>query len=470
MNAAYTTEANKIAAGGAWISLLEIGTTGYGNLRYTNNNEDVVWPDPDGPVYEAMPFTVDDVQVSTSGEFPEYKIYIYEVDTAGGLRQRVAATRGLVESEIRLRIVHSDHLELPSAAVDETAEVLACEVTTQAIVLTVGIPSLLSRRFPRDRYTPSFCRHRFGGAMCRYRQPTGAGASLTSSLISFVPGAAYNRISMAGGGLLDGVFDLAPGIRTCPGNLTVNGGFADGEQGSVSGWAYGSHATGWELYDLRSKLTCGRRWSQTHVKYGAYSYYHGLNLGSDPEQGLQQDISVSVGTVYSVSCWVWTDSTTASDGIRMRVYAGGPWSVTAKATTIGAWERLTITTVSAFTSILTIKLLGIGWAYFDGVCVVEGAVAGDFTRRNLDANAGFTISGSAHNDGFYLADNYYPVDDSYVDAFVVEDETFTAESAGESVTIQLGYSGCDHTLKACRNRDNAQNFGGSPGIAGGVYG
>ena len=212
-------------------------------------------------------------------------------------------------------VVHSAHLSLTTPAIDESAEILSCEVMAEAVVFTIGIPSLLSRRFPRDRYVPSFCRHKFEGALCQYTQPnhtrTSAQMRFVAGEDTGVAGVRYNRIVCGTGNLVQYVFKYAPGTRAL-----------------------------------------------------------------DPYR----------------------------------------------------------------------------WA--------------------LAKDTGFTVSGSQFNDGFFLANHYHHVYQIYVRVFMEVDgaRPFVAESPSGLVTIQLGYDKCDHTLEACALRDNTQNYGGSPGIAGGMYG
>ncbi len=315
LNAAYITEQNKIASSGAWIRLLEIATAGLTpvTLYYANNNEVVSWG---GEQYQPISFSMDDVSFSTSGVFPEYKLSIGDVALNSDLRTRIKSNSGLVGSTIRLMVVHSDHLDLTTPAIDETAEILNCELTAEAVIFTVGIPSLLSRRFPKDRYVPGFCRHKFGLALCQYVQSS---FSLTSIHISFglgvagIPGEQYNTIRKSNGRLIEDLFKNAP---------------------------------------------------------GAYDF----------------------------------------------------------STTPATWD--------------------------------------------LDSDTVFTISGSLHNDGWFIANNFHTVADTYVRVFMEADKArpFVEEAAGELITMQLGYNDCDHTLEACKLRNNTQNYGGSPGIAGGVYG
>lgn len=310
LNASYIAEQNKIASSGAWIWLLEIATPGQTTLRYANNNSNIKWPSGDPETYYAMSFSMDDLTVSTSGEFPTYKLQLDYVTLNSDVRTQIKAVGGLVGSTVRLMVVHSEHLSLTTPAIDELVEILSCELTAAAVVFTIGIPSLLSKRFPRDRYVPSFCRHKFAGALCQYTQPD---YFLTSTTISFIVGTdpddPYNTIWVAEGGLITDVF---------------------------------SHAEG------------------------------------------------------------------ADQGVN---YA-------------------------------------------------------------LTNDTAFTISGSESNDGLFLANNDHAVGDKFVRVFTEAQKgrAFVAESAGESITLKLGFDVCDHTLEACALRDNTQNYGGSPGIAGGMYG
>jgi len=318
----YITEQHKLATSGAWIWLLEISVIGTSMvLRYTNNNSAAGYITWNGNDYTNMPFTMDDVSASLEGKFPEYKLRIEDLSLTGALRTQVRATAGLVGSIVRLRVVHSAHLELTTPAIDESAEVLSCEVDLSAVTLTLGIPSLLSRRFPRDRYLPGFCRHKFGGALCQYTQPTSPDGSLytaTSNHVIFtldvgtVEGYPVNKIWMENGDIVNKVFMFAE---------------PRGEQRASGKWA-------------------------------------------------------------------------------------------------------------------------------------------------LSKDTGFVISGSVSNDGFFVAENYYAVTPTtvYVRTAAKGGRPFTEETVLTTVTLTLGYDNCDHTLAACKLRDNTQNYGGSPGITGGVYG
>ena len=167
MEQAYLDEKNVIASTGAWILLLEIVQSNYSTLRYTNNNEKVNW---NGNIYQPVPIFVEDISTSISGAFPNFRIQIDDIDMSTGdtLRNRIKETDGLIGGTLRLMVVHSAHLSLTIAAIDESAEIIECELNAGSVILTLGISSTLTKRFPTSRNVPGFCRHKFRDALCKY--------------------------------------------------------------------------------------------------------------------------------------------------------------------------------------------------------------------------------------------------------------------------------------------------------------
>jgi len=477
MDAALVLEQNKIASSGAWIWLLEIAIAGTDTvLRYTNDNAVGGTPSQlyttwNGHNYWSMPFTMDDVVVSTDGKFPEYRLQIGEVDLDGAIRGWVGTNAGLVGSTVRLMVVHSAHLDLTTPAVDELAEILNCEVTAGAVVFILGIPSLLSRRFPRDKYVPGYCRHKFGGALCRYVQPT---HQRKTSNISFIPGVVtgdpdieYNTIYSSDGGLITDLFSHAPGSMVSPNSLVLNGGFEDGVVGGTKfGWDSTGYPNYWEALKSSSVF-----WSSTVSKYGNYSCFYHNSSNSD---AIKQTINLTPGVTYTFSFWAVIAIQDPKATFKMFVIIGGHrYGIYVHDDVIG-WARYTRTlTVPADSDGVTdIVFAGRSSVYVDGVCAVVGSTGGDFTGYGLSKDTGFTVSGSVSNDGFFLANMYHAVNELYVRVFMEDAgvKPFVAESAGAPITIRLGYDQCNHTLGACKLRNNTQNYGGSPGITGGMYG
>ena len=165
MDTTYLEEKNAIASNGAWIWLIEITLSGADPIRYANSNEDVPWG-----IYEwhRATFAVDDVNASIKGEFPELTLHIGDVDPHSDLREQVKETGGLIGGTLRLLVVHSAHLSLTTAAIDESAEIIGCDLDNKSVNFTLGVTNFLSKRFPQGRYVPGFCRHRFKDALCKY--------------------------------------------------------------------------------------------------------------------------------------------------------------------------------------------------------------------------------------------------------------------------------------------------------------
>jgi len=324
----YDGEKGKLSAGGAWLWLVVISKTGYDTVRYTNDNAAgtvfgignyVIWPSSGGSAYYSCPIHMDDVSASLEGKFPDFKVSIGDVDVGGKLRPNLSGAGGYIGGTIRIMVVHSDHLSLTEAAIDETATITGCEVRAGEVVFTAGITSKLDKRFPRDRYTPGFCRHKFGGAMCGY---TISSHSFTSSLVEFYPD---------------------------------YGGHAEQEEQLDIIFAYGN-----ELIDY---LLTGAK---------------GEDIGSGRYK-------LTYDTLITVS-----GSAKENDGVY--------------------------------------KLL-----------------------KSSTQNEQFVIASSVHWDA----------DD--------EEQSMTKEAQGAAITMTLGMTTCDHTLEHCRQRNNLNRFGGSPGVAGGAY-
>ncbi len=320
LDSEYIEEQNKLASAGAWIWLVEITPSGGGaTIRYTNNTNAVTWPSAGGDLFSAIPMTIEDVATTLDGKLPEYKVVIGELVMSSPLRSQISSSGGLTGSMVRLRIVHSDHLDLTTPAIDETAQILNAEVTLKAVTVLIGIPNLTGRRFPKDRYVPGFCRHKFTDSLCRYVIPKdsdGNAYSITSNQIQF--------------------------------NI-------------VSEWAPGAP-------EVNKIVVAGEDLVQSIFR-------HALPLGTAQ---------------------------------------------------------------------------GANWA--------------------LAKNTGFTVSGSLSNDGFFLAHSFYAVIPTRVYTAINPAVDFVEEAVGEEITITLGYNACDYSLNACAKRDNLHQYGGSPGIMGGVYG
>lgn len=166
LSAAATLEKNKVSSTGAWLILLEFDIPGTGDIRLTSNNENVFWPESGGNLYTAFPFTVEDVREDSSGALPSFSIKVSNVTRA--LVPYLEETDGFKDASVRIMVVHSDHLDLTTAEIDEEFDVLGVGVDEMWATLTMGAPSPMRMRSPKDRYLKDHCRFKFKSARCGY--------------------------------------------------------------------------------------------------------------------------------------------------------------------------------------------------------------------------------------------------------------------------------------------------------------
>lgn len=156
------SEVSVLGSSGALLLLVEIALTGYSTLRYVRNNEDVVC---DGDTYTAMAIEFGDIEETLQGDLPTI-----ELKFGNALRpfaQLLEDTEGMRGGVVTIMVVHSDRLAYPPEIV-YVFEVLSTEVDVNWVAFNMGIPNPLTKRFPRDRYVPSLCRHWFKGELCQF--------------------------------------------------------------------------------------------------------------------------------------------------------------------------------------------------------------------------------------------------------------------------------------------------------------
>ncbi len=157
------TEKNKISASGAFINLVQINITGESPLRFAQNQSDVVWG---GNTYSAFPIQLGDVNESLQGRIETTIIKISNINRT--LEPFLQAHDGAAGALVTLTVVHSDHLGESVPVVEDTFDVIETSADEQWVTFTIGGVSPFKRRFPRDRYISTICRHFFKGALCLY--------------------------------------------------------------------------------------------------------------------------------------------------------------------------------------------------------------------------------------------------------------------------------------------------------------
>lgn len=163
------TEKNKLSASGAFINLFQIDITGESAIRLAQNTEDVTWG---GNTYSAFPIRLNEVNENLQGKISSTLVQFSNVDRT--LEPYLAAHNGMVGAVITVTIVHSDHLAESDPVLEDEFTIMEAVSDENWVTFTVGGVSPFQRRFPRDRYLSTVCRHFFKGPLCLY-----AGADTT---------------------------------------------------------------------------------------------------------------------------------------------------------------------------------------------------------------------------------------------------------------------------------------------------
>ena len=162
------TEKNALYDKGAWLVMMDVDATALGSttFHWTSNNVNTTWPTVGGTLYGAMPIEVGDVQESTGSKLPSVMLRVADVERV--YAPYLVLYKGLIGAVVRLRVVHSEHLNVATPEVDETFTITDTRLDQQWMEFTLGGADPLGKRFPRDRYVASMCRHTYKGGLCRY--------------------------------------------------------------------------------------------------------------------------------------------------------------------------------------------------------------------------------------------------------------------------------------------------------------
>lgn len=168
---------NLIATPKAWLILVEIDASGIGGgtYRYSSDMSASAWY---GIIYSPMAMEFEEVAESLKGDLPRVTMRLPGVSSA--IRTAVNSHDGLRGAQVTVNVIDSSNLASATADITEVFEILETTLTDIWVTFTLGFADPLGRRFPRDRYTASSCRHLYkplggAGAFCKYigSEPSG---------------------------------------------------------------------------------------------------------------------------------------------------------------------------------------------------------------------------------------------------------------------------------------------------------
>ena len=182
LSSAGIFEKNQFVQTGAWLLLAEIrlkqkasDTTYSDYIYFVRNTENIAW---NGHVWMAFPFDIDDVKESKT-EFPEINLKVANITRY--LQPYLEDYKGLVGSDVIIRVIHSQHLDLPNAEVEEMFTITSTSSNSTYVTFKLGSNFPINTRFPQNRYLKNFCPLVFKSVSCGY---TGSETSCEKTLAS----------------------------------------------------------------------------------------------------------------------------------------------------------------------------------------------------------------------------------------------------------------------------------------------
>lgn len=164
LSAVAKLEKNKISSTGVWIVLLEVHVSPEIEFKICNNNEDVEWPTGSGQIWTAFPFQLGTITEDSRGELPQLTLQVSNVTRT--VQHYLEQSDGGVDSQVILRVVHSDHLDQTTPELEEVFSVQGVSTSAQWVDFRLGPDFTTSQRFPTYRFMKNFCPWRYGGIEC----------------------------------------------------------------------------------------------------------------------------------------------------------------------------------------------------------------------------------------------------------------------------------------------------------------
>lgn len=159
---------NALTDAGAWLILIEIDLPYGGPLRYVADRDDVTWPSSGGDLFTAIDCDPETLAESLTGELAEVQIRISNVDRR--ILYYIDLYDGLPDEEVRLKLVHSDHLAETTPVRSWYFLIKSIEVDSHNAVFMLATDNPYKYLFPPARMSANHCRYvdDFKGSKCKY--------------------------------------------------------------------------------------------------------------------------------------------------------------------------------------------------------------------------------------------------------------------------------------------------------------
>ena len=153
-------EKNKLSSDGVWLVLSEIQLSQDVVIRVVRNNEDITW---NKQVWTAFPFELDEIK-ETMKELPEIPVRISNITRT--MQKYLEMCNGGVGAAVILRVIHSKHLDISAAELEEIFTVLSTTTDLNWVTFKLGSETPTMLRFPGRRILKDYCPFPYGSIEC----------------------------------------------------------------------------------------------------------------------------------------------------------------------------------------------------------------------------------------------------------------------------------------------------------------
>ena len=132
---------------------------------FTFDNVSVKEPSLTTPqLYTAVPFELDMIEDSGSGEIPRVNLKISNVQRM--LQGYLESYDGAIGATVKMTIVSVDHLDEDYSEFESTFDVIGSSANYEWVTFTLGAPNPLKQRFPLNKYIAKHCNWHYGSVEC----------------------------------------------------------------------------------------------------------------------------------------------------------------------------------------------------------------------------------------------------------------------------------------------------------------
>lgn len=154
-------------AKGTWLWAFEIVIPGQTTQRFVDNLENITY---DSDEYEKHPVKVGQQELNSEGSLPRIVLQVSNINRT--IEDIINDSEGAVGGTVKIIKINDEFLDTAIPALEFDYDALSADSDSDWVVLTLGVPNLLTQRFPIDNYSSSLCSEaspsRFKGPKCKY--------------------------------------------------------------------------------------------------------------------------------------------------------------------------------------------------------------------------------------------------------------------------------------------------------------